>query len=801
MPSSSRIFRPFAQWVIAHRIVVMLSALVVTGLLASRITTLGFDTNPETWAPQTHPYVETTHELEKIFGGTNLTVIGVIPKRGDIYQPEILAKIQRIQSGVEQIPHAVRHNILSFGARKVKSIHGGADGMEVRPMMETIPETPEELAKLKESIASMPIYVNALVSPDGKAAAIIADFKQDATIPNFIAMLAEMRQIVDRERDDTVTIHLGGTPAIGEAADVQFTKMPIFFAIALLVIMAIQYWSFRSLQGMLLPVVTGILSVAWSLGAMATLGVHLDPLNVTTPILVLAIAAGHAIQILKRYYEEYGRRRAADEDAHEANRAAVIESMVRVGPVMVTAGLIAAITFFSLASTGIPMVQHFGVFAGCGVVATMVLEMTIIPALRATLRPPKQRETAREREAGIVDRFLVAVADHLVGGYAGRIIAGGLALLAFVGVGLVFLHVDNNFKLYQKPTSVLRVDDRILNQALGGTNSIQFLIQTPQADGIKDPKVLQGMAALQSFLEGQPDVGKTQSLVDLIKRMNMAMHADEPQFNTIPETRDLVAQYLFLYSLSGDPQDFDSFVDNDYQRATVWAFLKNDSTTYADSIAKKAQAVIAKNFPPGVTVQMGGSLAQVVALNEVVVKDKTRNMAQMALVVFVLGAIVFRSLVGGLFVVIPLFAVMIANFGLMGWLGTPLDVSAMTSAAMAIGVGADYEIYLLYRFREELARSGNVLTATRESLRTSGKAILFVAISVIGGYAVLQASDFAFFNQISNMVIATMAVSAFFALFFLRALMMIFRPRFVFGQARDALFAEPLAATGAGEGK
>jgi uncharacterized protein len=146
-----------------------------------------------------------------------------------------------------------------------------------------------------------------------------------------------------------------------------------------------------------------------------------------------------------------------------------------------------------------------------------------------------------------------------------------------------------------------------------------------------------------------------------------------------------------------------------------------------------------------------------------------------------------------------LVAVALANFGVMGWLNTPLDISAMTSAALAIGIGADYEIYLLYRFREELARTGDILTATRDSLLTSGKAVLLVAISIIGGYFVLQFSDFAFFNQISNMVMATMAVSAFFALFFLRALMMIFKPRFIFGNARDPQLGQPIPVGQGGE--
>jgi predicted RND superfamily exporter protein len=792
----SRVFRPYARWIVAHRFVVVVAILLVTAFLASRLGTLVVDSNPDLWAPQKHAYVETTNLLEDLFGGRNLTVIGIVPKQGDIYQPTVLAKIKRIQEELELVPHAVRHNILSLGARKVKQVKGGPDGMDVRPMMETVPRTAEEIARLKEAVASMPIYINALVSPNGKAATVIADFKQDERSPNFIALNEAMHTIVDRERDADVDIYLGGITIIGEAADVQFTKMPIFFGAALLVILLVQYWSFRSVQGMVLPMLTGILSVVWSLGLMGLLGVHLDPLNTTTPILVLAVAAGHAIQILKRYYEEYGRLRASGMAPREANREAVIESMVRVGPVMIVAGLIAVVTFLSLAGTGIPMVQHFGVFAGCGVLATMIIEMTVIPAVRSMLRPPKDAEAARERQAGVLDRFLTGVADNLVGGRAPVVVAAGLAMLAVVGFGVTRLRIDNNFKLYFSPDSDVRVHDRVLNETFGGTNSIQFLVTTPEVDGIKDPRVLRGMERLQAFLGTEPTVGKTQSMVDLIKRMNQAMHADDKAYYTVPESQDLVAQYLFLYSLSGDPQDFDSLVDNDYRRATVWAFVKDDSTTNADQIARRAQAIIDESFPPGVTVRMGGSLPQLIALNDVIVSDKVRNMAQMAVVVFVLGAIILRSFVGGLFVVTPLFAVMLANFGLMGWTRTPLDISAMTTAAMAIGIGADYEIYLLFRFKEELARTGSVLAATRSSMLTSGKAILLVAISIIAGYAVLQASEFAFYNTLSNMVTATMVISAFFALFFLRALMMLFKPRFVFGDRRDAFFSQVAVESG-----
>ncbi len=786
--------RPFARWIVAHRLLVAVVMLATTVFLGSRLGALQVDSNPDLWAPQEHPYVQTTNLIEKVFGGRNYTIIGIVPRTGDIYQPAVLAKVERIQDQLELVPHAVRHNVLSLAAHKVKSITGGPDGMVVRPMMETIPTTPAGLDSLRVAVEAMPVYRNALVSPDGRAIAVIADFRQDSTVPNFIAMNKEMRRIVDAERDSTVDIYLGGLPLVGEAADRQFLKMPLLFGGALLVILLVQFWSFRSLQGVLLPMATGVISVIWSLGLMGLTGVHLDPLNTTTPILVLAVAAGHAIQILKRYYEEYGRQLAAGTDPVTANREAVIESIARVGPVMLIAGVIATLTFYSLISTGIPMVQHFGIFAGSGVLATMILELTLIPVVRASLRPPKPVEVSREKAKSLLDRVLVTIATNLASGRAPAIIGGGLAVLALLGAGIARLRVDNNFKLYHKPSSQLRVDDRALNARFGGTNSIQFVVDAQGPDGIKDPRVLEAMARLEAFLEQQNGVGKTQSLADLIMQMNKSMHADDPAFYRIPERQDLVAQYLFLYSLSGDPQDFDTYVDNDYRRASVWALLKDDGTANAERIARAAEDVIA-SFPPGVTVRMGGSLPQMVALNTTIVSDKARNMLQMSIVVFVLGALVLRSFVGGLFVVTPLLAVMLANFGVMGWRGTPLDISAMTTAAMAIGIGADYEIYLLFRFREELARTGSVLAATRNSMLTSGKAIVLVAISVAAGYAVLQLSDFAFYNQLSTMVIATMMTSAFFALFFLRALMMIFRPRFVFGDQRDALFAAVPATT------
>ena len=793
MSTQSKLLHRYATWIIHHRIWVMLLIFGTTLFLGSRIANLKIDMDPDIWAPQAHPYVKTTKALEEIFGGRNISMIGIAPKQGDIYQPAILEKIQRIQAGLELIPEAVRHNMLSLAARKVKDIKGTADGMAVRTMLDPLPQTPEQMAQLKTAIANNPIYINSLVSPDGKSAAIIADFKMDKANPSYSHIFEAINKVVDKERDATVDIYMGGIPVELAWFEFHMMKMPMYFGLALLIIMAIQYWSFRSFQGMLLPILTALLSVIWGLGMMGLFGVHMDGMNTTTPILIMAVAAGHAIQILKRYYEDYHALQAQPGQTlsgREMNQAAVINALVHVGPVMLAAGLIAVITFLSLTTAGISVVRHFGVFAACGILGALVLELTLIPALRSMLPAPKARETARERRSDVLDKLLSGLAKQLAGGRAAWILGGGLALIALAFVGVMKLQVDNSLKRYNSASSVVRKDDTALNARFGGTSSIFFMIEGQGQDSLKDPKTMRAIATLQTFLDGQPHVGKTQSIADLLKRMNQTMHSDDPAYNVVPDSRELIAQYLLLYSISGDPQDFDNFMDNDYQKAAVWVYLKDDSTAYAEELYRKAKVVIAQNFPPNVTVSIGGSLPQTMAINEVMINEKTRNMVQMVLVVFVLSALILRSLVGGLFVAVPLVTIILANFGLMGWLGVPLDMGTAMTAAMAIGIGADYELYLLFRFREELAKSRNIFAATRDSMLTSGKAIIFVALSVAGGYAVLLLSDFAFYNRLAVMVMSTMLVSAFSALLFLRAMMMIFKPKFIFGNDSAALFKQ-----------
>jgi len=770
----------YIEWIIRYRYAVIVLTLLATVLAVTQARNLKIIIDPNTMLPQSHPYVSTTNLVEKTFGMKNMAVIGITPKQGDIYQPAVLAKVQRITAAILKTKGVIQENTLSLSARRAKNIIGTPDGMEVRQLMPDVPANEAQMQALRDALKRNPAYIDAIVSKDATTTAIIAEYKD---IPGgFRAIEDQVEAIANHERDDSVEIFVSGLPNFLSRIETYSERMGFLLPIAILVLGLVLFEAFRTRQGMFLPLVTAILAVAWGVGVMGASGIPMDVFNATTPILILAVATGHAVQMLKRYYEEYFLLRKTNSamTPKEANDLAVVNSLVHVGPVMITAGMVAALGFFSLMVFEISTVRTFGIFTGTGILAAMMLEMTFIPALRSVLKPPSDADTRREHNVHIWDRVTGKIAEWVTGPKRKRVYIGAALFVALALAGMSQVVVNNSTKSYFSPDMQFERDDRTLNARLGGANILYVLVEGANDDAIKNPAVLQAMDDLQHMLEPKPEVGKTMSLSDFIKRMNQAMHGDDVAYYKIPENQDLVSQYLLLYSMSGEPGDFDSYVDYGYRMANMSVFMKTDSTAVTEKLIAEINAFAATHFPAGVKVRFGG-LSAAVALNETMVHGKILNIAQIAAVVFVISSLVFRSLAAGALVLLPLLLTVLANFGLMGWSGIYLNISTSLTSAMAVGIGADYAIYLIFRLREELDKGIDELTAVRNVISTAGKAVLFVAIAVAAGYGVLLSSvGFNLHKWLSILIGVAMIVSALSALLLIPALILSFRPKFIF---------------------
>ena len=198
---------------------------------------------------------------------------------------------------------------------------------------------------------------------------------------------------------------------------------------------------------------------------------------------------------------------------------------------------------------------------------------------------------------------------------------------------------------------------------------------------------------------------------------------------------------------------------------------------------RDVQAWVAAHPPPdGVKVLVaGGSGPTVLAVNEHTTKSKMLNLLLVLATIWAVSSLMMRSPLGGLYVITPIVATLFALFGLMGWAGVRLDMGSATSLAMAAGVGADYAIYFLYRLREERARASSDREALHVALRTSGRAVIFVAASIAAGFGVMGLSRFFGLRLFGSIMPAAMVISCLAALSIMPVLVMRTRPRFIFG--------------------
>lgn len=779
--------------IVRRRLWVLVLVVLVTGILGSQIRNLRIVIDPVAILPKSHPNVIGTNLAEAIFGSKYLVVVGVsAADGGTALRPEVLETVAHLTRSLSNVAGVKRHTMMSVTAEKARSITGSQGEMQVEPLLST-PINAASIDRLKAHLRDNPMYQDLLVSRDGSMATV--SFSVEIGSRGFREVVDRVVAVMDAHRGPAVKLNATGTPVYFATVERFSQRMAFLFPIALLIIGLIHFEAFRTVQGMLLPLVTAVLAVVWALGIMGLLHIPMDAFNATTPILVLAVAAGHAVQILKRYYEEYDRLNherdsanpvtvaagALAEKASQAreNRAlndqAIIESLSRIAPVMLTAGLVAAAGFFSLLSFEIVTVRTFGVITGLGILCALLLELTLIPALRSLLKPPPAKALVSsglgDTGTRFWDRFAAALSRWVLRDRK-RIVIGFAAIAAVSASGLFFINQENSTKSYFGEDVPIRVEDRFMNQKLPGTNTLYVVFQGDRADRMKDPALLQLVEQTQRYIETLPDVGKTASMVDALKQMNRAMNDGKPEQHRLPDSQALISQYLLLYSISGQPTDFDAYVDYEYRNLNLVVWMKNDSSRYAADMVSRIRQFIGPKLPEGVTIQIGGSVPQTSALSETLVHGKLLNIAQMIAVVFVAGVIVFRSMLAALYLILPLLVTVLVNFGIMGLAGIPLNTPNSVSSAMGIGIGADYAIYMLYRLREELQRDGDFEAALQRTIRTAGKAVLYVATAVAGGYSVLMLS-FGFYVHIwfGILIVLSMIVSAVTALLLIPALL------------------------------
>lgn len=769
--------RAYAEWLVRWRVAVLVAAVAITATLGTLAASLKIVIDPSAMAPKDDPIIQSAEKIDAVFGSRYLVVIAVSPKRGDIFQPVVLDTVKAITRRLESLPVVEDNSLISLASVHAKAVHGQDGALDVHPLLPLDGQV--DLDSLRRDIDSAALYRGTIVSNDRRSTAIVLELKEGSD--GFRELIAPVIKAATESIPAEVDVRLGGNAIYMSKAEEFAARINILFPIAIVVIALLHLEAFRTVQGLVLPLVTALIAVVWGMGLMGVAGQPLDIFNSPTPIMILAIAAGHAVQILKRYYEEYATALGSGLEPSEANRSAVIESVTRIGPVMIAAGTVAACGFFSLMAFRLEIIRNFGLFAGLGIVSAVVVEMTVIPALRSFLPAPKVKakgSTDHHIWSGVSKKIATIILSP-----SGRtkvwMVTAAIAGLCFAGTSQV--QVNNSNKEYFSRNIAIQRDDAYINQSFGGTNAMYIMVRGAEPDAVKSPRVLSLIEGIQDYATKQRYVGKIVSIVDQVKRVNMALHDDDPTWSRIPDTRDEVSQDLLLYSMSSSSNDMSSLIDEQADAARLTVLLRTDDEAYIGRLVGELEAFAADHAIPGIQVTFGGDMVKVVALTNTMVHGKIINIVQIALAILMVSALLFRSAKAGFIVLAPLVMAVMVVFGVMGLCSIPLNIPNSLISAMAVGIGADYAIYLLYRIREQVCGGAALDDAIAITLQTAGKATLFVATAVAGGYSVLMLSiGYNVHIWLSIFIVIAMLVSAVASLILVPSLVIGLRPAFIF---------------------
>ena len=714
--------------------------LVVTIFFGFWVPGLEIDNSVDDMLPGSHPAKELYDEVTETFGGTGKVIVAY--RRKKIFSEETLSRINRLSQEFSRVE----------GVKDVKSIanarkmEGGGGGLKVTRLVPEAGVNPQDIPEIKKYVEGSPSLRGTVLSTDGKYAGFLIELSEGASDSG---VYSDLESIVE-EQDDPEDFYLAGGPAVNAEMTSSMksdivTLVPIVVGVLALVL----YLTLRTVGGVYIPLSVVVLSTVWTLGLMALTGTEMSMISTTLPVMLIAIGVADAIHILNDYYHRLQKEEKLKEP---------VDSVIKhIGTAIVLTSVTTAVGFLSLTTSPVSQVGEFGLFIGFGVIAALVVSVTWIPALLAlTDHAEGKRSSSTEKKSGEEGSEILAGLGRFVVDNRTTILIVGILILGLAAYGATLLTVETNTLRFFRPNSEVRRSTEVIDDSFGGSENLSILIE----GDLKDPKVLKGVLELQSRLEEMEQVGYSLSIANLVVEINKALHDNDPAARKIPYSRNAVAQELLLYEMSGDSSDLGSLVNNSYEKARINVRTSSVSSNKLAEVIARVEDETKEIAGDSFDVQVTGSSYLFKVLTDLLVRGQIVSLSIALFAVAVIVGLIFLSVKYGLLSIIPLGFTIAVNFGLMGLLGIPLDNATTMMASIAIGIGVDYTIHFISRYRLELNSGESPATAVEAATRTTGQAIFFNSVAVAVGFGVLLASSFTPIATLGALVALTMVLSA-----------------------------------------
>lgn len=736
----------FTTQIIKFKWLILIVVVLTTAYSIHQISKLTIDADVLSSLPDDDKHALLLKNIGQRFGGNRMGI--VILETDNIYQTKVIEHIRTLTDTIGRIDGISSVSSLS----NIINIKGSEEGIEIGRLIDeyNLPSTEEDFNKLRQNIEANEMYKGSIVSEDETSCLVVFTLEDQANV-NEVA-----REVLEKTEALQLTeklYYIGSPMLITYIAELMKNDLVLLLPIAFLLIAIILFISFRTINGVILPLLSAIIAIVWTLGAMSAFGYSMSMISNNIPIILLAIGSAYTIHVVNRVNQL---RLSGDENY-------IVTALNYIMLPVILAAVTTVIGFVSfIFGAYLEMIVDFGMFTALGTFFACLMALFLVPAILSVLPKSKAvKPVTKDDKKFITQKFLLSLKELLF--QKPKLIL--TIWLVAIGLSLTgIMHIERSVDIqeYFKKGNPTREAERIMVEKFGGTKPVFVHFR----GNMQDPEVLKTMIETSEYMEKSPDIYTSMSVAKLISEINLAIMGSRE----VPDDAAMVEQMWFL--LDGN-EIMQRFVSEDLTEGIIISKFKSPDNEAKITFAKYMDAFISENSTEECQIEITGMPFVDITMDRSLINSQLGSISIAIIFVIIIVGLMLRSLINGLYASIPIIAAIIILFGVMGLTGISLNIATVLVASVALGIGIDYSIHIISHFNKTFKATGDLEQSIHETLLISGNAIIINVVSVSAGFLVLVFSEMVPLQYFGILIAISMVSSSLGAMTLLPAILII----------------------------
>ncbi|HCH0811725.1 TPA: MMPL family transporter [Vibrio parahaemolyticus] len=701
-------------------------------------------------------------EIQTTFAKTDNLAIVIAPEDGDIFTPQTLSLIQKITVDAWQVPYSSRVDSIA----NYQHTEAFDDDLLVEDLMYSEYElTPERISKVKSIALSEPVLKSALVSEKGDVTVVnitvqLPEMDKTAEVEAVVSSINAMIDRYQRAYPD-VTFHKAGIIAMNHAfmiaaQDDSSTLVPTMLVV-ILVFLTIML---RSILSVIATLIVIIGSVMATMGISGWAGMFLSTATVNVPTLIMTLAVADCVHVIATMRQSM---------KNGFTKVQSIERSIALNfvPILITS-VTTAIGFLMMNMSDSPVLRDFGNLSALGVMVACFLSVTLLPALLKLLPIHVKMETSQDQKH-VMDRL----GDFVVS-QRRALLPLSVAVIVVCASLIPLNKVNDESVEYFGQRNEFRQAADFMEERISGMTNISIAIKTNESQGIAAPDFLNTIGEFSSWLRDQPETDHVATLADVYKRLNKNMHGDDEAYYSLPQERELAAQYLLLYEMSLPyGLDLNNQINVDKSSIKMVLTVANLGSVELVDLENRIYQWFAERAPQYQVVASSPSL-MFAHIGETNMASMLSTLPITLVLISALLIFALRSVKLGLISLMPNIAPAVIGFGLWALISGEINLGLSVVVTLTLGIVVDDAVHFLSKYQRARREGQTAEQAVRYAFHTVGRALWITTVVLVAGFSVLAMSSFrlnADMGQLSAIVIFIALVVDF---LFLPTLLMLF---------------------------